>query len=229
MPLDNAVENEAPWAAGLRGARANLVPGIVLPLVALTLVLTYYFHAPSHQLWERLARFRTDTGLAYSFFATSFFGGVLPCLYLKLQPTTRHRYTAKQNAFLISYWAYKGIEVDLWYRLLANVVGTGTDTRTIAIKTILDQFVACPLFFVPMTVIIYTWCETHFSAAAVYADLRATGWYRRRAIPLLISNLGVWLPTVSIIYSLPTTLQIPLFNLVLCFYTLLLPHLTRTR
>jgi len=227
MPAENPVHNEAPWAAGLRGARANFWPGLILQLFALALVLGYYFHAPSRALCERFAAFRTEQGLTYSFFATSFFGGVLPCLYLKLIPSTRHRYNLRQNAFLIAFWAYKGIEIDLWYRLLARVIGTTTDTRTVIIKTFLDQFVASPFYFVPLSVIAYAWCENHFATSTIVADLRVPGWYRRRALPILFSNLGVWLPSVCIIYSLPSALQLPLFNIVLCFFTLLLAHLSR--
>ena len=31
----------------------------------------------------------------------------------------------------------------------------------------------------------------------------------------------VWTPATAIVYSLPTALQIPLFNLTLCFFVLL--------
>jgi hypothetical protein len=44
---------------------------------------------------------------------------------------------------------------------------------------------------------------------------------------MLLSSLGVWLPAVAIIYTLPTPLQLPLQNVVLCFFTLLLAHLAR--
>lgn len=227
MSAVSTFQPEAPWAIGLRGARANLVPGLILQTFALTLVLAYYYHAPTRELCEKFAAFRTEQGFLYSIVATSFFGGMLPCLYLKLTPATRERYNAKQNLLLILFWAYKGIEVDLWYKLLARFIGSGTDFRIVTIKTLLDQFVACPLFFVPMTVIVYTWCESRFDTASLVADLRTPGWYRRRVPAMLISNLGVWVPTVCIIYSLPGTLQLPLFNLVLCFFTLLLAHITR--
>jgi hypothetical protein len=226
MSADVTVQQEAPWAAGLRGARANLVPGLILQFFALALVLAYYHHEPTRELCGRLGAFRTQKGFVYSLFATSFFGGLLPCLYMKLNPATRSRYNLKQNLLLIIFWAYKGVEVDLWYRLLVRVVGAGTDARTVIIKMVLDQFVVCPLFFVPVTVIVYTWCETHFNTAFVIDDLHKPGWYRRRIPPLLISNLGVWTPTVCIIYSLPSALQIPLFNIVLCFFTLLIAHVT---
>jgi len=218
---------EAPWAAGLRGARANLVPGLILQFFALTLVLAYYHHEPTRAWCEKLAAFRTEQGFIYSCVATSLFGGLLPCLYLKLNPATRSRYNFKQNLLLVVFWAYKGIEVDFWYRVLIRFVGSGTDMKTVLTKMFLDQFVTCPLFFVPVTVLVYTWNESHFDTAALVADWRAPGWYRRRVPPMLISNLGVWIPTVCIIYSLPSTLQIPLFNLVLCFFTLLLAHLAK--
>jgi hypothetical protein len=43
----------------------------------------------------------------------------------------------------------------------------------------------------------------------------------------MIANFAVWVPAVAIIYALPTALQLPLQNLVLLFFTLLLAHLNR--
>jgi len=229
MSAEIPVQQEAPWSVGLRGARANLVPGLILQFFALALVVAYYYHAPTRELCSKLGAFRTEQGFVYSLFATSFFGGVLPCLYMKLIPATRGRYNLKQNLYLILFWAYKGVEVDLWYRILARYIGTGNNVGTIIIKTVLDQFVICPLFFVPVTVIVYAWCETRFNTRALVDDLRTPGWYRRRVPPMLMSNLGVWVPTVCIIYSLPSALQIPLFNLVLCFFTLLIAHISQKR
>jgi hypothetical protein len=128
---------------------------------------------------------------------------------------------------LIAFWSYKGVEVDLWYRILARFVGEGHEVQTVLTKMFLDQFVYCPLWAVPTTVLIYQLCESHFDTQAVRDDVKRPRWYARRALPNLISNLGVWVPTVCIVYSLPTSLQLPLFNLVLCFFTLLLAHLAQ--
>jgi hypothetical protein len=218
---------EAPWRSGLRGARANLVPGLVLQLSALALVVTYYRHAPTHDLLTRLAVWRDHAGVGVAIGSTAFFGGLLPFLYLRSRPATRFRYNGKQGAAIIAFWAYKGFEVDLFYRLLARWVGPGHELTTLLTKMFLDQFVYCPFFAVPVTVLVYEWVEEHFHCAPMRADLRAGAWYRRHALPVLISNLGVWLPAVAIIYSLPTPLQLPLQNLVLCFFTLLVAHQIR--
>ncbi|MDE3084127.1 MAG: hypothetical protein KGJ37_02765 [Verrucomicrobiota bacterium] len=218
---------EAPWHAGLRAARAHLAPGLALQACALALVLAYYFHAPTHAAFDALAAFRVRTGWSYGIVATGFFGGLLPFIYLKLHPASRGRYVWSQGALLMAFWAYKGFEVDLWYRLLNAVIGPSHDVATIAIKTCLDQFVYCPLFAVPVTTLVYAWCEARFDTAAVWADARTRGWYGRRVLPMLIGNLGVWVPTVCIIYALPLPLQLPLFNLVLCFFTLMLAHMSQ--
>jgi hypothetical protein len=221
------VSPEAPWRGGLRAARANLRPGLVLQVVALALVLAYYWHAPTHRIVAHLSALRVDLGLVSGIVSTGFCGGVLPFLYLRYGPRGGARLGWRQGAFLTSFWAYKGLEVDLFYRLMAWTVGTNHDVWTVVIKTLLDQFVYCPVLAVPLTVVAYEWSESGFSAARVVADIRVPGWYGRRVLPMLISSLGVWLPGAAIIYSLPTPLQLPLQNIVLCFYTLLIAHLSR--
>jgi FtsH-binding integral membrane protein len=44
---------------------------------------------------------------------------------------------------------------------------------------------------------------------------------------LLVATWGVWVPAVAVIYLLPTALQLPLQNVVLCFFTLLVIFMTR--
>lgn len=227
MPEFNAPE-EAPWHAGLRGARATIGPGLILQVAALALVVAYYRHAPTHAAVNALAALHERTGLRFGIVSTGFFGGLLPFLYLRQRSATRNRFTWAGGATLTAFWAYKGIEVDLWYRLLAHVIGTGTGPGTIVTKMSLDQFVYCPVLAVPVTVIVYDWIERRFEFRSVLADIRAGRWYRRRVLPVLISNLGVWVPAVCIIYALPTPLQLPLQNLVLCFFTILLAHVMPT-
>ena len=218
---------EAPWRGGLRAARANLLPGLVLQALALALVLAYYWHAPTHGIVDRLSALRVDLGLVFSVVSTGFCGGVVPFLYLRYGPRGGIRLGWRQGAFLTAFWAYKGLEIDLFYRLLAWTVGVKHDVGTVLCKAFLDQFVYCPAFAVPLTVLAYEWSEGGFSTAKVAADIRTPGWYGRRVLPMLLSSLGVWLPAVAIIYTLPTPLQLPLQNVVLCFFTLLLAHLAR--
>ena len=215
---------EPPWRAGWRGARANILPGLVLQAVALLLVIAYYHHEPVRRAVDQLAELHERSGVGFGIVSTGLFGGLIPFLYLRSRRATRDRFTWAAGVALTAFWAYKGIEVDLWYRLLAHVVGSAHNVTIVVTKMALDQFVYCPAFAVPTTVMVYAWIEAGFDGGRVRADFAARHWYRRRVLPVLISNLGVWVPAVCIIYALPTPLQLPLQNLVLCFFTLLLAH-----
>lgn len=218
---------EAPWHTAIRGARATVLPGLVLQAGALVLVLAYYYHAPTRQVLERLTEFRAEKGFAFGIVSTGLVGGAIPFLYLRGRRATRDRYTWAQGAGLVTFWAYKGLEIDLFYRFLARFVGERVGVATIAGTMAIDQFVYCPLFAVPVTVLVYLLIDSHYEVGPVLADLRRPHWYRRRVLSVMISNLAVWIPMVCIIYALPTPLQLPLQNLVLCFFTLLLAHITQ--
>lgn len=219
--------HEAPWKAGLRSARANLVPGLVLQAFALAVVFGYYLHEPTRAALSSLAALRNDVGVSFGIVSTGLFGGLLPLLYLKATPATRTRVSWGQGLALTGFWAYKGFEIGLWYHLLARVVGETADVPTVAIKTLLDQAIYCPVWAIPTTALFYLWTKTGFNVRAVAEDVLAPRWYVRRVLPLLYANMGVWLPLVCIIYALPTALQLPLQNIVLCFFTLMLAHLSQ--
>lgn len=216
-----------PLRASLLAARANLAPGLVLQAFALALAGGYYLHAPSRAALERLASFRAEIGLPFALVSTALFGALIPFAVLRLSKATRHRYTPAQMTALVAFWAYKGIEVSLFYTLQARVFGEDTSFSTIVLKTFVDQFVYCPLIAVPCTWFIYTWVELGFRGAPLLAEWRRKGWFVRCILPLLLATWGIWVPAVAIIYLLPTALQLLLQNVVLCFFTLLVIFLTR--
>lgn len=221
-----ATPQEAPWKAGLHSARASLVPGLALQAFALVVVLGYYFHGPTRELFTHLSDLRARMGVSFGVLSTGLFGGLLPLLYLKAAPATRSHYTWRQGGLLTLFWSYKGIEIAAWYAFLAWSLGESAGARTIAAKAVIDQFIYCPVWAIPTTALFYIWCANRCDFRAVIADLRVPRWYARSVLPMLCANLGVWLPIVCIIYALPTPLQLPLQNIVLCFFTLILAHMS---
>lgn len=216
---------EPPWRAGLRAARACIAPGLVLQSLALAIVWAYYHHEPSRALLGRLAEFRTQHGFSFSAISTMLLGGLVPFLYLRCRAATRAAHPWPHLPFFLLLWAFKGVEVDVFYRALDWLLGAGTHWTTIVLKTIIDQFVYNPLWGTPVVILLYAWKDAGFQGNIIRQDLGTRGWYRRRVWPALLANWGVWVPTVSIIYMLPNALQIPLFNVVICFWTILLTTL----
>jgi hypothetical protein len=221
---------EAPWQAGLHGAQALFRPGLVLQAVALGLVLAYYFLPAARGFFERLAVWRTEGGFVFSAVAGALCGGVVPFFYLRMNPATRAANPWPLVLFFAFFWAWKGAETDLWYRIMSAVFGDGTGAATIAVKAASDQFLWNSLYAAPVGIAIFAWKDAGFRWAPVAADRRAGRWYYRRVFPVLLTTWAVWIPVVCCVYALPPALQVPLFNVVLCFWSLLFTHLmTRQR
>ena len=219
-------DREAPWHAGWKSAQLLFRPGLVLQATALGLVLSYYYLPSAHLLFDQLARWRTDGGYVFSSVASAVCGGLLPFLYLRATAVDPRAYPWSHLVFFTAFWAWKGAEVDLLYRSLAKLYGNGTGAGTIVKKVVTDLLGFNVFYATPVGNLIFAWKDAGFRWSPVSADVRAGRWYSRRVFPVLISVWALWAPIVTCIYSLPAALQIPLFNIVLCFWSLLFAHIT---
>src|SRR5258708_6111018 len=168
---------DSPWKIGLRGARANLLPGLALQVFALVLVLAYFWHTPTRGFLERLAHFRGETGFVYSIVATALFGGVIPSLYMRLDPATRDTTPWHHVLFYTLFWAFKGFEVDAFYRFQAWLFGSNADAATVAKKVVFDMFIYCPLWAVPESVVAYAWKDAGYRFRLVFTSMQRGLYY----------------------------------------------------
>jgi hypothetical protein len=109
---------------------------------------------------------------------------------------------------------------------LAAMFGDDNAAGTIVSKVAFDQFGWNALYAAPIGNLCFAWKDAGFRWSPVAADVRAGRWYARRVLPVLLGVWAVWIPVVSCVYALPSTLQIPLFNVVLFFWSLLFTHMT---
>jgi hypothetical protein len=225
MP-NSPVTREAPWHAGWRSARTLFIPGLALQAVAFGVVLSYYYF-PATQAWfSQLTLWRTAGGFLFSALASALCGGLLPFLYLRFSANDQTAYPWPHLLFFTGFWAWKGTEVDLLYRTLNLIYGNEVNAATIVRKVLTDQFGFNLLYAAPMGNLIFAWKDAGFRWNPVLTDIGLGEWYSRRVLPVLISVWALWIPVVSCVYALPSALQIPLFNVVLCFWSLLFAHIT---
>lgn len=204
---------------GLRAARTNLVPGLVLFLFAIGTVLAYQFFAPVREALEHVVRAREQAGLVFPIVSTALFGGAIPLVFRRLllgDPAP-----AREVLFSVGFWAFKGMEVSLFYQFQAWAWGTGTDFQTLVLKVITDQLLYCPLLAVPDMMLAYLWFHSGFSMRKMRQAFRQRGFFERW-LSVLIPNAAVWTPTLFAVYFFPTPLQLPLFNIILVFWVLTL-------
>jgi hypothetical protein len=221
---ERAIER-GPIAQGLAAARANLLPGSVLWAVGLFVVLSYYFWPASHGVFARIGEWKTEYGFYFAAVSTAIFGGLLPFVIQRFRRGGSLLAPWAHLPFVSAYWAFRGIEVDLLYRWQSWAFGEGSSWQTVLPKVLVDQFIYCPLWAIPTMVLVYLWKDSGFSWARLRENL-GPRWYYRRVVPVMVSNWGVWIPAVALIYLLPQPLQLPLQNVVVCFWVLLLMFLT---
>ncbi|QDS97164.1 Mpv17/PMP22 family protein [Adhaeretor mobilis] len=219
------------WQTGRQAYIQNQLPILILWLFTIALVLGYFF-LPSVQLGlEYVGRLKSDWGWKFSAVSTALFGGTIPVLApwitgwlqrLHLRPCLpKLSYVVSSTLF----WAFKGVEIDFLYRLQAALLGTELNCRTVIVKTAIDQLLYVPAFGLLNVVLFYLWRDADYSFDKLQ-KLLGPKWYRTRILPVLISNWAIWIPAVALIYCLPTSLQLPIQNLVLCFWATILVFFT---
>ncbi len=210
---------------GLAAARHNARPAIALWVFGVVIILGY-FRVPSCQAWfDSIAEFKTDLGWVFAAVSTSFFAGLIPVTipWVFGKRPQKHNWTyLVTNLF---FWAYKGIEVDLFYILQSHWFGNQSDIQTIAAKVAVDQIIYAPCLGLLTVVLFYLWRDHHFSFEQFKKNL-GKHWYQKRILPVLISNWFVWIPACILVYCLPLGLQLPIQNLILCFWVLILAFFT---
>ena len=207
--------------------KKKLLPGLVLQLFALSILVIYFFVPATKPVFSWFGLLKQDYGFAYSFIATALFGGLIPFLYLWLSNSLApNRNILGLLVFYIVFWGLKGMEVDFFYRLQADWFGTGNDAKTIITKMAADQFIYSALWAAPGITMVYLWMESNWSIAECKRAMDKK-FFCVKIPTVILSNWLVWIPAVSVVYAMPGELQIPLFNLVLCFWVLLLAVLNK--
>ena len=190
------------------------------------MVLLYGYSIPFRNWLDVIGATKQRVGYPFSAISTALFGGVIPYLVLLATGRLGRGQRALEFLFYVGFWTWKGVEVDAFYRLQAHLFGNGASAAVIAKKAIVDQFLYNPLWAGPTQIGFFLWKDSGFSLARLRRQLSDRS-FAQRMLVVLMSSWVVWIPAVAIIYSLPTSLQIPLFNLVLCFWCLLLTSVSR--
>ena len=211
---------------GLDAAKKNAGPGLLLQGFALALVLLYYFHAPTRQILLKIPELRQGLGLFFPMLTAAVFGGLIPFIFMAVRKGIAPGRYLSILLFMLGFWAVNGLTVDLFYKAQALMFGDQTDAVTIVKKVLVDQFGYSVFWSAPFAVMAMHWKNCNFSFQTARQRF-SRSLFTVELPSILISIWAVWIPTVAIVYSLPLALQFPLFNIVLCFWSLLLTAVTR--
>lgn len=213
------------WKESLRAIRQNFLPGIVLWALAALVVGAYYWVPATQPGFAAVAGWKAQGGFWYSATATALFGGLIPFLVMAMLPRTRATMTRWDLVFLVAFWGYRGCEVDVFYRLQALMFGNSATLSSVVPKVLFDMFVYNVVWACATQLLAYHWKTEGFRRSA-FQNFDWKRFVRWRVPVALVSTWVVWIPVVSLVYSLPADLQIPLFNLASCFWSLVMATIT---
>jgi hypothetical protein len=209
-----------PWQIGVRAARANLVPGLVLQVAAATFVVAYYVSPGFHGLLQHLVDAQNRFGIFFTMLLRVVFNGILPALFCALVPGLRVRRPWASLLFGMAWWGFMGANVHLFYALQARLWGSQAGVATVLLKSATDMLIFSPFYASPIISIAHLWQDQNYSWRATRL-LLGPGWYRRIVMPNQVPGWTFWIPGVLILYSLPTALQMPMSALLGCFWALM--------
>ena len=229
-PAPSSIPREAPWLAGLRAARANVVPGLIVQAGMLALLLAYWFYPPTTIMLDRLAQVKAHWGYVYSCVTAIIAGALIPELLriLVFQKGRILRKNATNLLFTAPFWCFMGATVDAFYRVQALCFGAEPVFHVVVKKVLVDQFIYNPLFAAPFTAAMYDWKNRGYGTRHLGSFFTAQ-YYRNVVVPTLFATWGVWIPVVTMLYSLPSLLQIPLFGLALSMWVMLYTWMSESR
>jgi len=203
---------------GFKAFKANFIPACILWLIGAFVLWAYYFWPQSRATFNAIESLKSDLGLPFLFFSTGLFGAFIPALFSHL--VLRHGvFPFKRTLILFIFWGLKGLEIEYFYLFQNWAFGDN-----LLLKTFIDEFIYVPLWGLTSVVLFYFFLDCDLSPSRFYHEL-GPNWFKHRIAKVLIPNWGVWIPAVSFIYSLPQPLQLPLQNLTLAFWVMMLAYL----
>lgn len=205
--------------------RKNLLPGIVLWTFGMSLIGAYFYLPGVHAALDSVAALKERYSFLFAAVTMGLFGGLIPAMVaLGMGRIPKHR-RMRDTLFFTIFWAYKGIEIDILYRIQAYLFGDGSDFVTLTLKTAVDQFVYMPLVATVPLLVLYQWKDRDYRIPPTIDCLKTRDFWVR--IPLVIFSCWmVWIPAVYMIYWFPSSLQLAIANLIECFWALMLIVLT---
>lgn len=204
--------------------KKNLLPGIILNIVAIVILVGYYNVPFITDFLNHLGEMKTEYGIRYSFISTAIFGGFFPFLFVLFTgpPKCRtFRWVAIRFPWFIIYWGIRGIELDYFYRFQSMMFGNNNEWLTILYKTLVDELIYAP-FFTSIYVSVSSLLEMNdFAMKKTFKQtVLSRKWWINTWCVINIAAWMVWVPISIIIYILPSALQTTLLNIVVVFWVL---------
>src|SRR5436190_16194294 len=96
--------------------RQNRLPCVLLNILVLALVVSYYRWPALAGMWEAIGAFKTQWSFVFSCVSTMFAAAVMPFFAQWAMGTLPTDGRWRKLVLRMLFWGYRGMEIDLFYR-----------------------------------------------------------------------------------------------------------------
>lgn len=201
-----------------KSLHANRVPSVMSLLMGAALLALYYGGGDALKPgFESLADIQTEGGILFSVVSTGLFAGLLPTVLQAAVGLLPRPYSANL-VFNVVLWSCNGAVVNRLYFFQAWLFGDEADPVIVLQKVLFDQFVWNPFIFGPFLSLILRWRDYQFSLQRWREVTQPRAWALAYC-SMMITCWGTWIPGTSVVYSFPSDLQMPAFNVIIMMYS----------
>jgi hypothetical protein len=191
-------------------------------------VATYYFWPAGAAFLSWYAAWVHAGGLFRIALTAGFAGGILSELSLiYIRDRGRWNLAHLENmAFRFVIFFFGGIIVAKFYEWQAYWFGDGLSWKVILPKVLVDQFIFSVIWSTTYQTLAFRWQALRYSGARLWSELDGN-FVIERMLPVLITNWMFWIPGVTLVYSMPLILQMPINIFATAIWSLLLAGLAK--
>ncbi|MFA5257107.1 MAG: hypothetical protein WC360_03060 [Opitutales bacterium] len=210
-----------------RALKANWIPAIGIWIAGSFIVYAYYQGGIVKDAANGVMVLRERFGLIYPICSMTLFGALLPALTQALLSPSERAAVLRRLPYVIPFWAYKGIEVEYLYKLQGILWGDEPTLLGVIGKVAVDQFVYNPLLGAITLILYLRWVAIRIGELPAGTPRLPKHWYKLLVVPLLVATWALWIPAVTLVYLLPTPLQLPMSNLILWLWAMMLVFMSK--
>ncbi len=215
MPLKEAIQQIK------LAFKTNFKPGIILWILMVLFFVAYATNTAFSEGLGKVSALKKSVGYPFSFGVYVLFAALMPET-LKIIFFQKGRMVIKNFHNLIFaglIFGVLGIITDIFYSYQALWFGEATNFRTIFYKGFVDMGIFSPIANFSLSSIFFL-RENGFKSE-ILKKLMTTNFALFNVLPVIAAGWCIWIPGVTLIYSMPTELQLLVASLILCFWVLI--------
>ena len=202
---------------------------MVVLLAAMALMVAIYYCWPvAASVLAAYGAWQHAGGIVRTGLVSGFAGGFLSELCV-VYFRDRGRWNAmhlENMVFRFFIFFFGGMIVGEFYVWQAYWFGDGVSFRILLPKVLVDQFIFSVFWSTTYQSLTFRWQVLRYSFSRLWSELDGS-FVIDRMLPVLVTNWMFWIPGVTLVYSMPLQLQMPLSIFATAMWSILLAGLAR--